>query len=262
MPAGEPPFRKEEDLAVVMAHLHEKAPPVTALRPDCPRPLADVVAKMLEKDPATGSRTCDELVDALSAATSIRWSGSPRPTWRTRTPWPSQDHRTRPGAGGPRRSRTRRASRGARPRRKLPAGASWALGALAGALVAVVVALLVSGGGDDDEAPEPAAPVAETAAPETELGAGPDVGHWRAVEESPTTRQQAASAVSGGRVWVIGGLKGTGTATATKKVQYYDPAIDTWSSGPELPSGSITRWRSSTTARSSSWAAGRRADPT
>jgi non-specific serine/threonine protein kinase len=41
--------------------------------------------------------------------------------------------------------------------------------------------------------------------------------------------------VSGGRIWVIGGLKGMGDAIATKKVQYYDPAINTWSSGPELP---------------------------
>ena len=68
---GEPPFRREEEVATVMAHLHEKAPPVTALRPDCPPGQARVVAKMLEKDPDDRFQNCDELIDALSETTAI-----------------------------------------------------------------------------------------------------------------------------------------------------------------------------------------------
>ncbi|MCU1451322.1 MAG: protein kinase, partial [Acidimicrobiales bacterium] len=55
---------------------------------------------------------------------------------------------------------------------------------------------------------------------------------WRAVHDAPTARQEVASTVADGVIWVFGGLTGK---TATSKVEGYDPAIDTWKSGPDLP---------------------------
>ena len=65
---GRPPFRKDEDVAVVMAHINEPAPPVTSLRADCPPALAAVIARTLAKPPEDRFQTCDELLDALRAA--------------------------------------------------------------------------------------------------------------------------------------------------------------------------------------------------
>jgi len=56
---------------------------------------------------------------------------------------------------------------------------------------------------------------------------------WRAVHSAPTARQEVASTVDDGVVWVIGGI--TGPTSSTAKVEGYDPAIDTWKSGPDLP---------------------------
>ena len=36
-----------------------------------------------------------------------------------------------------------------------------------------------------------------------------------------------------GRIWVAGGL--TGPDSATTKTEFYDPTVDTWGQGPELP---------------------------
>ena len=59
---------------------------------------------------------------------------------------------------------------------------------------------------------------------------------WQAVHEAPTPRQQAATAVDAGTVWVIGGLTVNGGVTAaTTSVEGYDPTIDTWKKGPDLP---------------------------
>ena len=38
--AGRPPFKKEEDLAVVMAHIQEEAPSILEFRDDCPPEIA------------------------------------------------------------------------------------------------------------------------------------------------------------------------------------------------------------------------------
>jgi non-specific serine/threonine protein kinase len=56
---------------------------------------------------------------------------------------------------------------------------------------------------------------------------------WRTVHAAPTARQDVASTVDDGVVWVMGGTTGPNAATA--KVEGYDPAIDTWKNGPDLP---------------------------
>jgi Kelch motif len=55
---------------------------------------------------------------------------------------------------------------------------------------------------------------------------------WRSAPEMPVAVQQGASAVVDGAVWVAGGLSG---GRAVAKVQGYDPVIDGWKFGPDLP---------------------------
>ena len=67
------------------------------------------------------------------------------------------------------------------------------------------------------------------AAPQDTAGAG---GSWRALRDAPSKRQQVAAAALHGTVWVIGGLAGE---AASKKVEGFDAAINTWKQGPPLP---------------------------
>ena len=55
---------------------------------------------------------------------------------------------------------------------------------------------------------------------------------WRKVRDAPTARQQVAAAVDDNTLWVLGGLGANGPSA---KVEGYDPTIDTWKSGPDLP---------------------------
>jgi non-specific serine/threonine protein kinase len=66
-----------------------------------------------------------------------------------------------------------------------------------------------------------------TASPQLPLS-----GEWRPLHDAPAARQQVAGAVADGTIWIFGGLAGS---TATAKTEAYDPAIDTWKSGPDLP---------------------------
>ncbi len=205
--AGSPPFRKEEDVAVVMAHINDPAPAVTDLRADCPPRLAAVVARSLAKSPDDRFQNCGELIDALRIA-----------------------------APAPEVAATRAAAPAAAPAgdAQEPGGVRrlWPRIAAALAVAAVGVGIVLAAGGGDDGAEDgtTAGP-----APETRTGSAPNTAGWRALREAPTPRQQAASWVDAGRIWVIGGLTGIEGATATDTVEVYDPAIDNWTAGPELP---------------------------
>jgi class 3 adenylate cyclase/ABC-type transport system substrate-binding protein/tRNA A-37 threonylcarbamoyl transferase component Bud32/streptogramin lyase len=66
--AGRPPFQRETDVAVVFAHLKELPPTLTALRPDLPGVLDEVLARGMAKDPDDRYRTASELIsDAREA---------------------------------------------------------------------------------------------------------------------------------------------------------------------------------------------------
>jgi non-specific serine/threonine protein kinase len=124
------------------------------------------------------------------------------------------------GAGGPPRTGSPRM--GPAPARR-GAGAKRWLFALVPALAAVVVVVLLAGGGGSKKA---------TSSPAAALPVAPPPGQWRAVHPAPTARQQLSSAAGQGAIWLFGGLtKGTSTA----KTEGYDPSIDTWKSGPDLP---------------------------
>src|SRR5262245_54577348 len=66
--AGERPFERESELAVVFAHLNEPPPQITDLRPDLPEAFDGVFATVLAKSPNERYSTCGELVVASRAA--------------------------------------------------------------------------------------------------------------------------------------------------------------------------------------------------
>jgi hypothetical protein len=213
---GRPPFRKDEDVAVVMAHLNEPAPAVTELRPECPPALAATIARTLAKSPDDRFQTCEQLIDALQVAGASRGE-----TGLTATSAPAEPEVPEP---------TRDSRR--------PAPMTLIAGALAAAVIALVLALVLGGGNDaqSTQAASPAAAPPEGPGPETEIGTPPKTGEWREIRSAPTARQQTASDAAAGRIYVIGGLTGTReAAAATKKVEVYDPAIDTWTAAPDLP---------------------------
>ena len=220
--AGRPPFKKEEDVAVILAHISEPAPDLGSLVPDCPPALSAVVAKTLAKDPDERYQTCEELIDALRVAVPLTGEQAIAATQ---------------AAGEP------VAVNGSKPRDARPSR-GWLIAAgVAGVAVVAAVAVLVAGGGGGDEDTTTQAAASEQAAdagtaPPTESGAAPKTAsEWREVRPSPTARQQAASTAAAGRLWVLGGLTGeeAADARATKEVAAYDPAIDTWTEQPDLP---------------------------
>jgi serine/threonine protein kinase len=64
---GTVPFPREETAALMWAHVHDEPPPVTALRPDLPPQIDNVVAKAMAKQPESRYATCRELTLALRA---------------------------------------------------------------------------------------------------------------------------------------------------------------------------------------------------
>ncbi|MGH8651544.1 MAG: Kelch repeat-containing protein, partial [Gammaproteobacteria bacterium] len=56
---------------------------------------------------------------------------------------------------------------------------------------------------------------------------------WTQKAEMPTPRTEVSASVLRGKVYVIGGFDGSARTLAT--VEVYDPATDSWHSGPDLP---------------------------
>jgi non-specific serine/threonine protein kinase len=93
------------------------------------------------------------------------------------------------------------------------------------AVVAVVAAVVLAmGGGDDDGGTADVGPVVATKLPANLA--------WRPVANPPFQRQYAASTAVDGKLWVFGGI-GLKSSSTTSKV--YDPAGDSWTTGPGLP---------------------------
>jgi len=108
MLAGRPPFDKASELAILMAQVSEKPPPIGSVAPDVVLPpgLEAVVMKCLAKDPAERYASMEELINALKlrpdgqATTSdsgalasprlvppVLTVGEPEPRRRTAVPW-------------------------------------------------------------------------------------------------------------------------------------------------------------------------------
>jgi serine/threonine-protein kinase len=62
--AGEPPFPKERDVEVLYAHIQDPPPRVSAVRPDVPAALDDVIIKAMAKKPEDRFPTCGAFMDA------------------------------------------------------------------------------------------------------------------------------------------------------------------------------------------------------
>ncbi len=76
---GQLPFHRDDDAALLWAHLVEAPPPVTGIRPDLPTEINAVIARAMAKDPAdryaTSGEFMQELVMALGMPVTV---SSPR----------------------------------------------------------------------------------------------------------------------------------------------------------------------------------------
>jgi serine/threonine protein kinase len=68
MLTGHPPFSGDTIMEIMKGHFFEAPAPVEVQRPDCPRPLAAVVTRMLAKEPAERWSSMDEAVAAMDFA--------------------------------------------------------------------------------------------------------------------------------------------------------------------------------------------------
>ena len=75
---GRPPFQRENDAAVLWAHMQEEPPAATAVRPELPRGVDDVLATALAKDPQGRYGSCGDLVEALRFAVGENGGGGSR----------------------------------------------------------------------------------------------------------------------------------------------------------------------------------------
>ncbi|MEA2430800.1 MAG: hypothetical protein QOI19_1273, partial [Thermoleophilaceae bacterium] len=62
--AGQPPFPKDRDVEVLYAHIQDPPPRVSAVRPDLPTALDDVIVKAMAKKPEDRFPTCSAFIDA------------------------------------------------------------------------------------------------------------------------------------------------------------------------------------------------------
>jgi non-specific serine/threonine protein kinase len=202
--SGQPPFKRENDLATLWAHVYTEPPSVRDVSPDLSPRFDYVIQRAMAKDPADRFSSAGELGRAASAAAGTGDAGRGSAT---------TDSLVEDRPQGEQEPSPRRVSR-----RQLVLG-------LAAVLVALgaVLALALIGGSDDSKPATSAA----TAAPPLRASA------WRALPPMPTARQNMAAAVLDGTLWVVGGLETE--SRASRKVEGYDPIINGWKAAPNLP---------------------------
>ncbi|MEV3988716.1 serine/threonine-protein kinase [Streptomyces sp. NPDC049837] len=66
--AGAPPFRRDDDMALLWAHQYDPPPPLTGERPELPSGVDAIMAKALAKTPEERYETCLQFVAELRAA--------------------------------------------------------------------------------------------------------------------------------------------------------------------------------------------------
>jgi hypothetical protein len=77
---GQLPFHRDDDAALLWAHLVEAPPPVSGVRPELPPAVDDVVARAMAKAPEDRYASCHELVRDLELAldVAVQLPGVPR----------------------------------------------------------------------------------------------------------------------------------------------------------------------------------------
>ena len=68
---GQLPFHRDDDAALLWAHLVEAPPPVSGVRPDLPAAVDDVVARAMAKAPEERYSSCHDLVRDLELALDV-----------------------------------------------------------------------------------------------------------------------------------------------------------------------------------------------
>jgi hypothetical protein len=68
---GSVPFRRDQAMAVLLAHLHEPPPSLASWRPELPAAAGPVLAKALAKAPRERYGTCREFADTLRGALGV-----------------------------------------------------------------------------------------------------------------------------------------------------------------------------------------------
>jgi non-specific serine/threonine protein kinase len=255
MLTGSVAFPKDNDMAKLWAHVTDPPPAPSLERPHLIKAFDDVVARATAKDPRERYTKASDLAAAVDRAadeqrsqfhpgggevTAAAGAPAPAPVSEhdlfiagppaqppvTPPPQPPPPPQTAPpppagprepvGEGGPTAP-----PRGPRRNPRL-------LLAVAGLAVAAIVgAVLLAGGGggdDDGSGSGDTAPVVATKLP-ADLA-------WRPVASPTFRRQYAAATAVDGKLWVFGGI-GLKSSSTTSKV--YDPAGDSWTTGPGLP---------------------------
>ena len=215
---GQTPFKRDNDLATLWAHVYTPSPSVVEVSPDVPARFDTVVQRAMAKDPSERYGSAGELGRAASAAALAPGleAGAPVPeevpaaAGPSDTVAPPSSDRPIPPSG---------------PRIPRLSDRRVLLG-LVGLvfLIAAVVAIIVIAGGDETK-PERAA---LTPSPPLE-----PASTWRSLKPMPTARQNMDSTVLDGTIWVVGGL--AAGSTPSRKIEGYDPVINDWKAGPDLP---------------------------
>jgi hypothetical protein len=205
---GQTPYKRENDLATLWAHVYAPPPSVREIKPEISEELDGVVRRAMAKDPAERYASTDDFGRAVSAA--ARQAEAPA-GGTTGAPPPPRD-RTASAAPEPRR-------RGLGGRKPLVGLAALLL------LAAAAVVAIVSLSGSDESEPD-----RTTAAVSAPLRAS---SKWRSLPPMPTARQNMAGAVVDGTIWVVGGLGAD--SGGSRRVEGYDPVVSGWKSAPDLP---------------------------
>jgi len=175
---GEPPFLRDQDIAVLHAHLSQPPPPLSSRRPGLPAAADQVLARALAKAPADRFASCHEFADALreslalppyhlvpgaipDAAARRPVTEADRQTTSGQPPEAISSVSTSPSPAGPVPDTHGSPGQGPKPRRKkIPA--AWAAGAAA--LVAAGIGAYVASG-SHGPTPGSHAPVSGSRAP-------------------------------------------------------------------------------------------------
>ncbi|MFE3448224.1 serine/threonine protein kinase [Nonomuraea sp. NPDC059194] len=142
--AGRMPFERDNDVALLWAHLAESPTPLSHLRPELPLEVDGVMMKALAKSPDQRYPTCTAFVGALRDAISGEYAPT-RPQQPVSAPKPARKTAKPPK---PPKPAARPKPKAAKPggRRKLP----YILGGVGAAVAAIAVAvvLVLSSGGE------------------------------------------------------------------------------------------------------------------
>ena len=227
---GEVPFRRDTELAVLWAHVHDPPPQIGQFRPDLPVALDEVIGRALAKAPGDRYSSCGALVAAAQAALA----GAAAPS--------GLRHRISRAVG--RRAWHRR-------RRGLTRRSSLVLTITAAVLSAVLLVAAVLVARDGGAPAGPASPAVVAAANQA---VRIDPGSLQAVAAVPVGTDPAAVVGGGGLVWVANQRDGTVSVIdpTTNRVQQTIPASGSGPIGPGGPglafaSGSL--WVANATQR-------------